>query len=104
MITDSDDYVGRLHWIRSERNVQASVILRERKGKGRKRGKPKQLVVIVPAAWKFIEKVEKVRDETPGDQICELIANCTSLCSRRVAFCSPRTLRALTRRPTPTAH
>ena len=75
MIIDSDDYVGRLHWIRSDRNVQASVILRERKGKGRKRGKPKQLVVIVPAAWKFIEKVEKVRDETPGDQICELIAN-----------------------------
>ena len=75
VIIDSEDYVGRLHWIRRDKNVRASVILRERKGKRKRRGKPKQLVVVVPAAWKFIEKVEKVRDETPKDQICELIAN-----------------------------
>ena len=49
------------------------MILRERIGKKRK-GKPKQLVVIVPAGWKFIEKV-KLRNETLEDQICELIAN-----------------------------
>ena len=65
VIIESKGYVGRLHWIRSERNIRALVILRERQGKKRKRGKPKQLVVIVPAAWKFIEKVEKLRDETP---------------------------------------
>ena len=39
-----------------------------------KERKAQQLVVIVPAAWKFIEKVERLRDETPEDQICELIA------------------------------
>ena len=54
--------------------MKASLVLRERGGK--RRGKKlKQLVVIVPAGWKFIEKVEKLRNETSEEQICELIAN-----------------------------
>ena len=77
VIVEGDNYVGRLHWIRSERTTRASLILQERQGK-KKKGKPKQLVVIVPAGWKFIEgveTVEKLRDEASEEQICELIAN-----------------------------
>ena len=40
VIVEGKGYVGRLHWIRSERNIRASLILRERQGKKRKRGKP----------------------------------------------------------------
>ena len=35
----------------------------------------KQLVVVVPACWKFIEKVEKVRDKASKEEVCELLAN-----------------------------
>ena len=74
VLVEADEYVGRLRWERSQRNVRASLILQKRK-EGRRKGETLQLVVSVPAGWKFLKKVERVRDQTDPDDICELLAH-----------------------------
>ena len=75
VVVDSDNYVGRLIWARSEKSVKASLTLQQR-GEGRNKKKTrKRLVVIVPATWKFIKRAERFRNETTKEEACELLAN-----------------------------
>ncbi|CAK9078725.1 Caltractin (20 kDa calcium-binding protein) (Centrin) [Durusdinium trenchii] len=75
VVVDSDNYVGRLIWARSEKSVKASLHLQERGIGKNKKKKRKCLVVIVPATWKFIKRAERFRDETTPEEACELLAN-----------------------------
>ena len=50
------------------------MIVQKRK-EGKRKGETKQLVVTVPACWKFLKKVERLRDQTDTEDICELLAH-----------------------------
>ena len=65
---DTEEHVGKLQWARSSEAVRASLLVKKKKEKGRKgrSRERKQLVVIVPAKWKFLKKVEKLHQV--GDQ------------------------------------
>ena len=71
---DTEEHVGKLQWARSSEAVRASLLVKKKKEKGKKgrSRERKQLVVIVPARWKFLERIEKVRDQTENEKICEV--------------------------------
>ena len=68
--------MGKLQWARGSGAVRASLRVKK-KEKGRKGGSRgrKQLVAIVQAKWKFLKRIEKLRDQTDEEKICELVAN-----------------------------
>ena len=74
VVVDSDNYVGRLIWARSEKSVKASLTLQERGEDRNRKKKRERLVVIVPATWRFIRRAERFRDETTKEEACELLA------------------------------
>ena len=76
ILVDTEERVGKLKWARSDRVVKATLTVREKDKKGKKRSREqKQLVVLVPAGWKLIEKIEKLRDNTDKEVISDLVAN-----------------------------
>ena len=74
---NTDEHVGKLQWARSDVAVRASLLVRKKKEKGKKgrSREKKQLVVIVPAKWKLLRRVERLRDQADKEAICDLIAN-----------------------------
>ena len=48
VLVEAEEYVGRLRWIRDQRNIRASLIVQRRK-EGKRKGETLQLVVTVPA-------------------------------------------------------
>ena len=73
---DTDECVGKLQWARSTSAVRASLLVRNKVKKGAKGSRErKQLVVIVPAKWKLLKRVEDLRDRADKDAISDLVAN-----------------------------
>ena len=73
---DTDECVGKLQWARSTSAVKASLLVRNKvKKKGKGSRERKQLVVIVPAKWKLLKKVEDLRDKADKDAISDLVTN-----------------------------
>ena len=76
ILVETEERVGKLKWARSDRVVKATLTVREKGKRGRKRSREqKQLVVLVPAGWKLIEKIEKLRDNTDQEVISDPVAN-----------------------------
>ena len=68
--------MGKLQWARSTSAVRASLLVRNKVKKGAKGSRErKQLVVIVPAKWKLLKRVEDLRDRADKDAISDLVAN-----------------------------
>ena len=56
--------------------VKATLTVREKDRKRKKRSREqKQLIILVPAGWKLVEKIEKLRDNTDKEVISDLVAN-----------------------------
>ena len=66
-----EDYLARIRWVKGEKATRASVILQKRVG-GKVSADLNEILVVVPSKWRFISKVETLRDETPPEKICEL--------------------------------
>ena len=76
ILVDTSERVGKLKWARSDRVVKATLTVREKDKRKKKRSREqKQLVVLVPAGWKLVEKVEKLRDSADKEVISDLVAN-----------------------------
>ena len=76
ILVETSERVGKLKWARSDRVVKATLTVREKDKRRKKRSREqKQLVVLVPAGWKLIDKIEKLRDNTDKEVISDLVAN-----------------------------
>ena len=75
-LVETSERVGKLKWAHSDRVVKATLTVREKdKGKKGRSREQKQLVVLVPAGWRLVEKVEELRDSTDKEVISDLVAN-----------------------------
>ena len=71
LCTECEDHLARIRWVKGEKATRASVILQKRVG-GKVSADLNEILVVVPSKWRFISKVETLRDETPPEKICEL--------------------------------
>ena len=63
---EADEYIGKLKWLKSDRAAKASLLVREKRGKKRKKRDCRELIVIVPASWQFLDKLEATREDLEG--------------------------------------
>ena len=76
ILVGTQERVGKLKWARSDPVVKATLTVREKDRKRKKRSREqKQLIILVPAGWKLVEKIEKLRDNTDKEVISDLVAN-----------------------------
>ena len=60
---EADEYIGKLKWLKSDRAAKASLLVREKSGKKRKKRDCRELIVVVPASWQFLDKLEATRED-----------------------------------------
>ena len=58
-------------WVKSEKTVRASIRLVQQEDLT----EVKRILVVVPVKWKFIEKIEAVRDNYEQETLSELVFN-----------------------------
>ena len=74
VVLEGDIHIGKVKWVKSGRATKASLIVRE-KGKKRRRKRPiREVTVVVPSRWSFLERLESKQEEIQGDQVCALVA------------------------------
>ena len=71
---ETAEHLGKISWVRGEKAVRASIVLQQRAA-GRLSKDLKEIIVVVPAGWKFLSRVEKLRDETDTEVLCEFISH-----------------------------
>ena len=71
---EADEYIGKLKWLKSDRAAKASLLVREKSGKKRKKRDCRELIVIVAASWQFLDKLEATREDLEEGQIGALVS------------------------------
>ena len=71
---EADEYIGKLKWLKSDRAAKASLLVREKSGKKRKKRDCRELIVVVPASWQFLDKLEATREDLEEGQIGALVS------------------------------
>ena len=66
-----EEHLSKIKWIRSERIARASIVVAKKEDQS----ELKEVIVVVPAKWKFVQRVEALRDETGEDELSELVYN-----------------------------
>ena len=56
---ETEEHIAKVRWVKSEKAVRASILLVQQEDLT----EVKRVLVVVPAKWKFIEKIEAVREQ-----------------------------------------
>ena len=60
MVVETEEHPSKIKWIKSEKIVRASIVLARREDQS----ELKEVVIVVPSKWKFVERIEALRDDT----------------------------------------
>ena len=71
MVVETEEHPSKIKWIKSEKIVRASIVVARREDQS----ELKEVVIVVPAKWKFVERIEALRDDTGEDELSELVYN-----------------------------
>ena len=71
MSIETEEHIAKVRWVKSEKAVRASILLVQQEDLT----EVKRVLVVVPAKWKFIEKIEAVRDNSEQEKLSELVFN-----------------------------
>ena len=74
IFVEADDYIGKLKWVKSERAAEATLLVREKKPKKKRKRDCRELMVFVPASWQFLDKLEATREDLEEGQIGALLS------------------------------
>ena len=75
VVLEGDAHIGKVKWVKSGRATKASLLVQE-KGRKKKKRKPiREVVVVVPSSWSFLERLEDKREEIQGDALCAFVAH-----------------------------
>ena len=61
-MVETEEHISKIKWIKSERIVEDQSELKE-------------VVIVVPAKWRFVERIEALRDEAGENETSELVYN-----------------------------
>ena len=68
---ETEEHIAKVRWVKSEKAVRASILLVQQEDLT----EVKRVLVVVPMKWKFIEKIEAVRDNSEQEKLSELVFN-----------------------------
>ena len=68
LVVETEEHLSKIKWIRSEKVVRASVVVARRQDQT----ELKEVIVVVPAKWKFVKRIEALRDSAEEDKLSEL--------------------------------
>ena len=57
---ETTEFKARIRWVRGAKAVRASVTLAKKKNTSVQ----KEVIVVVPAKWKFLGRIEELREDT----------------------------------------
>ena len=60
MVVEMEEHLSKIKWIKSEKIVRASIVVARREDQS----ELKEVVIVVPSKWKFVERIEALRDDT----------------------------------------
>ena len=69
IFVEADDYVGKLKRLKSDRAAKATLLVREKKPPKKRKRDCRELIVVVPASWQFLDKLEATREDLEEGQI-----------------------------------
>ena len=70
-MVETEEHLSKIKWIRSEKAVRASVLVARKEDQK----EFKEVIVVVPAKWRFVKRIEELRDSTEEDKLSELVYN-----------------------------
>ena len=53
-MVETEEHLSKIKWIKSEKIVRASIVVARREDQS----ELKEVVIVVPAKWKFVERIE----------------------------------------------
>ena len=71
LVVETEEHLRKIKWIRSEKAVRASLLVARRQDQS----ELKEVIVVVPTKWKFVKRIEALRDSAEEDQLSELVYN-----------------------------
>ena len=66
---ETEKHISKIKWIKSERIVRASIVVAQKEDQE----ELKEVVVVVPAKWRFVERIEALRDAAGEEETSELV-------------------------------
>lgn len=69
----SQDCIGKLKWVKSDRSAKATLLIGKKKPKKKRKIDCREIIVVVPASWQFLEKIEGTREDLEEERIGALI-------------------------------
>ena len=54
LVVETEEHLSKIKWIKSEKIVRASIVVARREDQS----ELKEVVIVVPAKWKFVERIE----------------------------------------------
>ena len=70
-MVETEEHPSKIKWIRSEKIARASIVVAKKEDQS----ELKEVIVVVPAKWKFAQRIEALRDTTGEDELSELVYN-----------------------------
>ena len=71
LVVETEEHLSKVKWIRSERAARASIVVARKENQS----ELKEVIVVVPAKWRFVQRIEALRDKTGTDELSELVYN-----------------------------
>ena len=71
LVLETEEHISKIKWIKSERIVRASIVAAQKEDQA----ELKEVVIVVPAKWRFVERIEALRDGAGEKETSELVYN-----------------------------
>ena len=71
LVIEIYEHLSKIKWIKSEKAVRASVLVARKEDQN----EFKEVIVVVPTKWRFVKRIEELRDSTEEDKLSELVYN-----------------------------
>ena len=70
-MVETEEHLSKIKWIKSEKAVRASVLVTRRQDQSQF----KEAIAVVPTKWRFVKRIEALRDNADEDKLSELVYN-----------------------------
>ena len=74
-MVETEEHLSKIKWIKSEKIVRASIVVARKEDQS----ELKEVVIVVPAKWKFVERIEALRDDAGENELSELVYELSEL-------------------------